>query len=145
MPARSANSADYVLPVEVRTDIALRHSDEIVLVGAPTRSHWHDLDQAAEAVKVVGVAGIGPRGVSVGGRRYQQVHRSCSRLPSRVNDGCRHLPVARGCSSTPVTETIHPFVHQTPGHPSGATVELVSRSPNQRPLPSPGVRQFIEL
>lgn len=39
--------------------------------GAVTRSGRHDVDQVAEAVKVVGVAGIEPGGVSVGGRRYQ--------------------------------------------------------------------------
>ena len=60
-----------------------------------SRSDWDNVDQVAEVIKVAGVASVEPGGMSVGGRRYQQVHRSCSRLTSRVNRGRRHLPIAR--------------------------------------------------
>jgi len=59
---------------------------------------WSDgdnLKQVVEAVEVVGVASVKAGRMRVGGGRDQEVHRSRSRLTSRVDDGCRHLTVAR--------------------------------------------------
>ena len=76
------------------TLVALPGLDSAELT-CPVRSDRHDVHQVAEAIKVVGVAGVKPGRMSVGGRRYQQVHRSRSRLTSSVNNGRCHLAVAR--------------------------------------------------
>ena len=50
----------------------------------PVRSDRHNVHQVAEAVKVVGVAGVKPGRMSVGGRRYQQVHVFLAQIAERI-------------------------------------------------------------
>lgn len=70
-PARRPLDPRQVRIVSVEFDDLAAARLSCLAPGAVTRSGRHDVDQVAEAVKVAGVAGIEPGGVSVGGRRYQ--------------------------------------------------------------------------
>ena len=88
------------------------------------RSHRDDVDQVVERVEVVGVARVEPRRMRMCSGRDQKVHRPCSGLTSRVDEGCRYLAVACCHGFIHRQRVERALKHQQTSQPLGAHLSL---------------------